>query len=303
MSVQVENLTKIYDTQKAVDSISFEARKGEVLGFLGPNGAGKTTTMKVITCFIPQTSGKVNVCGHDVEEAPMEVRKHIGYLPEHNPLYKDMYVKEYLSFVAGLHNVKGVKNRVKEMIERTGLEREQKKIIGTLSKGYRQRVGLAQAMIHDPEVLILDEPTSGLDPNQLAEIRQLIKAIGQEKTVIFSTHIMQEVQALCDRVVIINKGQMVANDPIESLQARITGENVVTVEFTKEVNTTALKQIKGVKEVTKLDDQKYQLSSAIDTDVREAIFQFAVKNGHVLLEMHRESFSVEDIFQTLTKSN
>jgi ABC-2 type transport system ATP-binding protein len=207
MSVKVNELTKIYGTQKAVDQVSFEAKKGEVLGFLGPNGAGKTTTMKVITCFIPQTSGEVTVCGFDVEKESMEVRKRIGYLPEHNPLYKEMYVKEYLRFIGGMHKIKNLNSRIDEMIQMTGLEREQHKLIGTLSKGYRQRVGLAQAMIHDPEVLILDEPTSGLDPNQMAEVRQLIKDIGQEKTVVFSTHIMQEVQKLCDRVIIINKGK------------------------------------------------------------------------------------------------
>ena len=196
MSVKVEGLTKIYGTQKAVNEATFQAEKGEVLGFLGPNGAGKTTTMKIITCFIPQTAGKVSVCGHDTQEEPMEVRAKIGYLPEHNPLYKDMYVREYLGFVAGLHHISNPKARIDEMIERTGLQLEQKKLIGALSKGYRQRVGLAQAMFHDPDVLILDEPTSGLDPNQLVDIRHLIKEIGKEKTVIFSTHIMQEVQAL-----------------------------------------------------------------------------------------------------------
>ncbi|MEM6726745.1 MAG: ATP-binding cassette domain-containing protein, partial [Bacteroidota bacterium] len=214
MSVQVKGLTKVYDTQKAIDKVSFKAQKGEVLGFLGPNGAGKTTTMKILTCFIPQSGGTASVCGYDTAESPMEVRERIGYLPEHNPLYLDMFVWEYLQFIASMHKLKNPKARISEMIEMTGLEREQHKPIGALSKGYRQRVGLAQAMIHDPEVLILDEPTSGLDPNQLVDIRNLIKTIGQEKTVIFSTHIMQEVQAICDRVLIINKGKLVANDPI-----------------------------------------------------------------------------------------
>jgi len=231
MSVKVEQLTKVYQTQRAVDEISFEAKKGEVLGFLGPNGAGKTTTMKIITCFIPQTDGNVNVCGYDTKTSPMEVRQRIGYLPENNPLYKDMYVKEYLSFVGGLHKVKNKKARVAEMIERVGLGREQHKLIGALSKGYRQRVGLAQAMLHDPDVLILDEPTSGLDPNQLVEIRKLIIDLGKEKTVIFSTHIMQEVQAICDRVLIINRGKVVANDPVEALADRISGSTIITVEF------------------------------------------------------------------------
>ena len=302
MSVKVEHLTKEYGEQKAVNNVSFEARKGEVLGFLGPNGAGKTTTMKVITCFIPQTKGKVNVCGFDVEKDTIEVRKRIGYLPEHNPVYKDMYVKEYLSFVAGLHKVKNVKKRVAEMIEMTGLEREQRKLIGTLSKGYRQRVGLAQAMLHDPEVLILDEPTSGLDPNQLAEIRSLIKQLGKEKTLIFSTHIMQEVQALCDRVLIINKGKIVANDEISRLQARVKGESVVTVEFKEGIKEKQLSGINHVKRVTSVGGKKWQLATPIDRDIRADIFHFAVANKLTLLEMHQELFSVEDVFQQLTKN-
>lgn len=303
MSVVVENLSKIYGEQKAVNQVSFEAKKGEVLGFLGPNGAGKTTTMKIITCFIPQTQGKVNVCGFDVEQDTIEVRKRIGYLPEHNPVYKDMYVKEYLSFVAGLHKVKNIKRRVDEMIELTGLEREQRKLIGTLSKGYRQRVGLAQAMLHDPEVLILDEPTSGLDPNQLAEIRSLIKQLGQEKTLIFSTHIMQEVQALCDRVLIINKGKIVANDEISKLQARVKGESVITVEFKEGLKDKQLKALNHVTRITDLGNKKWQIATPMDRDIRADIFKFAVNNQLTLLEMHKEVYSVEDVFQQLTKNN
>jgi ABC-2 type transport system ATP-binding protein len=221
MSVKVESLTKVYGTQRAVDNISFEVSPGEVLGFLGPNGAGKSTTMKVISCFIPQTSGKVTVCGHDVNENPIEVRQKIGYLPEANPLYEDMYIREFLNFVAGLHKLANKKERVEAMIEMTGLGLEQHKQIGTLSKGYRQRVGLAQAMIHDPEVLILDEPTSGLDPNQLEEIRELIRNMGKEKTVIFSSHILQEVTAISSRVVIINQGQLKADDTIANLKTTL----------------------------------------------------------------------------------
>ena len=261
MSVEVKNLTKIYGEQRAVNDISFTAKKGEVLGFLGPNGAGKTTTMKIITCFIPQTEGDVTVSGYDVVENPIEVRRHIGYLPEHNPLYKDMYVKEYLSFIGGMHKIANKKQRVDEMIDMTGLGREQHKLIGALSKGYRQRVGLAQAMLHNPDVLILDEPTSGLDPNQLVEIRSLIKQIGEEKTVIFSTHIMQEVQALCDRVVIINKGDLVANDSIDTLTNRVTGERIVTVEFIEKANKSSLSKIDGVTRVEKLSDNKWKLAS------------------------------------------
>lgn len=301
MSVEVKNLTKIYGEQRAVNDISFTAKKGEVLGFLGPNGAGKTTTMKIITCFIPQTEGDVTVSGYDVVENPIEVRRHIGYLPEHNPLYKDMYVKEYLSFIAGMHKIKNKRQRVGEMIDMTGLGREQNKLIGALSKGYRQRVGLAQAMLHNPDVLILDEPTSGLDPNQLVEIRSLIKQIGEEKTVIFSTHIMQEVQALCDRVVIINKGDLVANDSIDTLTNRVTGERIVTIEFVEKVNKSSLNKIKGVTRVEKLTDNKWKLASDLKTDIRPMAFHFAVAEKLTLIEMSQETVSIENIFQQLTK--
>lgn len=301
MSVSVKGLTKIYGEQKAIDKINFEAKQGEILGFLGPNGAGKTTTMKILTSFIPPSSGLATVCGFDVTQNEMEARKRIGYLPEHNPLYKDMYVKEYLRFIAGLHKIKNINKRVDEMIEQTGLQREQKKLIGALSKGYRQRVGLAQAMIHDPEVLILDEPTTGLDPNQLAEIRALIKKTGENKTVIFSTHIMQEVQALCDRVLIINKGKLVANDTIDELQSRITGETVITVEFNQQTSKEKLKSIKGVKKVTADGEKRWKLSTTLDADHRTDVFNFAVKEKLTLLEMHKEDMSVEDIFRQLTK--
>ncbi|MFK7810254.1 MAG: gliding motility-associated ABC transporter ATP-binding subunit GldA [Saprospiraceae bacterium] len=300
MSVKVENLTKIYGTQRAVDNISFEAKKGQVLGFLGPNGAGKTTTMKIITCFIPQSEGNVTVSGEDVTQNPIAVRRAIGYLPEHNPLYKDMYVKEYLQFVAGLYKLSNKRSRVADMIERTGLGLEQNKLIGALSKGYRQRVGLAQAMLHDPEVLILDEPTSGLDPNQLVEIRALIKSFGQEKTVIFSTHIMQEVQALCDRVLIINRGKLVADDPIENLQQLVKGESVVTVEFQQSISAAKLEQIPGVRTVNAQGHNQWKLTGAAETDIRPAIFNFAVRENLVLLAMNKNVFSVEDVFQQLT---
>lgn len=304
MSVVVEQLTKTYGSQHAIDELTFEVKKGEILGFLGPNGAGKTTTMKILTSYIPQTSGKALVCGYDVAADDKETRKRIGYLPEHNPLYKEMYVKEYLQFVARLHpGVKAKKKRVAEMIEQTGLEREQHKRIGMLSKGYRQRVGLAQAMLHDPDVLILDEPTSGLDPNQLVEIRQLIKQLGEKKTVIFSTHIMQEVQAICDRVVIINKGQLVADDSIDDLQKRIAGAKTITVEFKEKVAAKDLRQINQLSEVKELGRKKWQLTSNSEQDVREAIFKFAIQNNLTLLEMHQELHSIEDIFQQLTKTN
>lgn len=298
MSVAVNKLTKIFGAQKAVNEISFEVNQGEILGFLGPNGAGKTTTMKMLTCFLPQTSGEATVCGFDVTKNPMDVRQKIGYLPEHNPLYKEMYVREYLEFVGRLHGIKKLSNRVGEMIELTGLQREQKKRIAALSKGYRQRVGLAQAMIHNPEVLILDEPTSGLDPNQLVEIRNLIKSMGEEKTVIFSTHIMQEVQAICDRVLIINKGNLVANDTIEQLQQKVSGKKVILVTFDKVVSPEQVEKIKGIEEVVSRSSKTMEIISKVD--VRGEIFDFAVKNELKLLELTPVVSTVEDVFQQLT---
>ncbi len=303
MSVIVDRLSKIYGEQKAVDEISFKAEPGRILGFLGPNGAGKSTTMKIITCFIPASSGNVSVCGFDTNTDSMEVRKRIGYLPEHNPLYLEMYVKEYLAFVAGLHDIKNPSDRIKEMISLTGLEKEQHKKIGQLSKGYRQRVGLAQAMIHNPEVLILDEPTSGLDPNQLTEIRNLIKKIGKEKTVILSTHIMQEVEAICDQVVIINKGKIVANDDTKNLQAHVMGEYVFRVEFDKTVEQNKLESITGVKKANKVSSTVWLLSANNDEAVRTSIFEFAVKNHLVMLSIQKEEEKLEDVFRRLTKKN
>lgn len=300
MSVEVKNLTKVYGTQTAVNQLSFSANKGEVLGFLGPNGAGKTTTMKILTCFIPQTSGVASVCGFDVEKNPLEVRRQIGYLPEHNPLYKDMYVKEYLDFVANVYKLGNRRTKVADMIAQTGLGQEQNKRIGELSKGYRQRVGLAQAMIHDPSVLILDEPTSGLDPNQLVEIRQLIRNLGREKTVIFSTHIMQEVQAICDRVIIINRGVKVADDHIEQLKAKMEGETILTVAFAQSVSELKLQKIKYVKRVKSLGNNTFQLIAAADKDIRADISKFVADNQLTLLEMKREIASMEDVFQKLT---
>jgi len=300
MSVTVEGLTKIYGEQKAVDQISFQAKAGEVLGFLGPNGAGKTTTMKIVTTFIPQDSGTATVCGFDVSKQPMEARRCIGYLPEHNPLYKDMYVKEYLGFVARLHRLKSARQRVEEMIEITGLEQERHKLIGALSKGYRQRVGLAQAMLHGPEVLILDEPTSGLDPNQLADIRKLIRELGQQKTVIFSTHIMQEVKAICDRVLIISRGKIVANDSIEGLQRRIAAESVITVEFQAPPPAKALSAIPHLKELRELGKNRFQFISGPEADLRPAIFDFAVAHHIKLLEMRKEAYEIDEVFQKLT---
>lgn len=302
MSVIVEALVKNYGAQRALDSISFEARPGEVLGFLGPNGAGKTTTMKILTGYLPANSGRAMVCGYDVAVSPLEVRRQLGYLPEHNPLYKDMYVREFLAFAARLHHIGQASRRIAEVVEQTGLGREAHKPISALSKGYRQRVGLAQALLHDPVVLILDEPTTGLDPNQLLEIRQLIRELGKEKTLIFSTHIMQEVQAVCDRVVIINQGKIVADDPIEQLQSRLQGEVCVTAEWTTPVAAPLLQKIPGVQRVQAQQGQRVQVFAKKGTDLRPALFQFSVEQKLVLIELHQESTSVEQAFQELTQS-
>src|SRR6185437_4492377 len=237
MSISVESLTKVYGAQKAIDGISFSAKPG-VLGFLGPNGAGKSTTMKILTCFIPQTSGKASVCGFDVEKDPLAVKRQIGYLPESNPLYQDMYVKESLAFIASVHKMQSPQKRIAEIIEQTGLAPEQHKKIGQLSKGYRQRVGLAQAILHNPDVLILDEPTSGLDPHQIIETRDLIKGLSGDHTIILSTHILPEVEATCQRVMIINRGKLVAQDTMENLSSRLHGAETVAVEVLSRDGTT-----------------------------------------------------------------
>jgi ABC-2 type transport system ATP-binding protein len=303
MSIHVKNITKTYGEQKALDDVSFEVDSGQVVGFLGPNGAGKSTMMKIITCFVPQTSGSVSVCGFDITEQSLEVRKKVGYLPEHNPLYPEMYVKEYLDFVAGVYKMNGNrKNRISEMVELTGLQVEQKKKIGALSKGYRQRVGLAQAMIHNPEVLILDEPTSGLDPNQLVEIRELIKNIGKEKTVMLSTHIMQEVEAICDRVIIINKGKIVANETTEVIQQKSGGENIVIAEFDRDVSRLDISCIPGVKRVMLVKGNTWKIYSATQQDIRPAIFKFAVDNKLMVLSLQKEEQTLEEVFHQLTRT-
>jgi ABC-2 type transport system ATP-binding protein len=301
MSVKVNHLVKIYDVQRAVDDVTFEAHKGEVLGFLGPNGAGKTTTMKIITGYLPQSGGSVEVCGFNVEKQSLEARAKVGYLPEHNPLYKDMYVREYLEFTAGMNRTPNARKQVDAMIERTGLSSHCRKHIGELSKGYRQRVGLAQAMLHDPEVLILDEPTSGLDPNQIVEIRQLIKDLGKEKTVILSTHILAEVEAVCDRAIIINKGKLVADAPIETLKQQFAGQSIVTVEFAGPVDRQLILSIPQVQSVKDLGKGRWELRSAAGNDIRAEVFRFAVQKNLTLLELHKSVFSVEEVFQQLTK--
>ena len=302
MSLRLKNLTKIYGAQKAVNDISFEIEKGEIVGFLGPNGAGKSTTMKIATCYLPPTSGEVWVGGFNVVDRPMEVKQITGYLPEHNPLYLDLYVHEYLGFVGKLYGLRGqrLNDRVKEIIDLCGLGPEQNKKIEALSKGYRQRVGLAQALIHDPEILILDEPTSGLDPNQLVEIRKLIKTISQQKTVVFSTHIMQEVQALCDRVIVINKGEIVADDKLERILQTQGNTVVIVVQFEGDVNLDQLKLLPGVREVEALEDFKYKVLSEGNIDLRPEIFRFAANNNLSLIGLKQQENSLENIFRDLT---
>lgn len=301
MSLQVNHLSKVYGQQKAVDDISFTINKGEIVGFLGPNGAGKSTTMKIATGFIPATSGEILVDGLNVAEQPMRVKKIIGYLPEHNPLYLDMYVHEYLGFIGKVYQIpfSQLKSRIQEMISLCGLEVEQNKLIGSLSKGYRQRVGLAQALIHNPPVLILDEPTTGLDPNQIVEIRKLIRQISQNKTVIFSTHIMQEVQALCDRAIIINKGKIVADDSLKNLMDNTKNQPVIIVEFKEPIAETDLSALSGVEKVIKKGNQ-YHIHTKIHTDVRPALIQFASQKNISLISLRQEENSMEEIFRSLT---
>ncbi|MBP9153132.1 MAG: gliding motility-associated ABC transporter ATP-binding subunit GldA [Flavobacteriales bacterium] len=298
MSIEVTNVSKLYGTQKALDDVSFNVKKGEIVGFLGPNGAGKSTMMKIISCFLPQSSGSVKVCGHDVETDSMKVRSLVGYLPESNPLYYDMYIKEYLEFVCGIYALPNPKQQVERMIAVTGLELEQHKQIGQLSKGYKQRVGIAQALIHDPQVLILDEPTSGLDPNQLIGIRSLIKELGKEKTVLFSSHIMQEVEAVSDRIIIINKGKLVADQKVGTGSG--LKKQVVLVEFDSEIDVTKFKNISSVDSITKLNDGKYQFVGKQDADLRKDVSRKAQELDLLVLGMTVIDQKLEDVFQELT---
>ncbi len=303
MSVVVEQLTKVYGQQTAVDAISFEAERGQVMGFLGPNGAGKSTTMKMVTGYIPPTSGMATVAGISVIENSLEARQKIGYLPESNPLYFDMYVREFLELVASIHKLgKSGKSRIDDMIEMTGLTKERKKRIGQLSKGYKQRVGLAQAMLHDPEVLILDEPTSGLDPNQLVDIRRLIKEFGKDKTVILSTHIMQEVEAMCDRVIIINNGKLVANEGIANMKTLMNNKVSVHVGFEGNVSESFFKNIKGVISAEKSGNE-WLLQCDADAEVPAAIFNAVKASDHKLISLYEDKVAMEDVFQQLTRSN
>lgn len=303
MSIIVNHITKLFGEQRALDDVSFKIDAGEIVGLVGPNGAGKSTMMKIITCYLPQTSGNVSVCGFDVVEQSIEVRKKVGYLPEHNPLYLDMYVKEYLEFIAGIHKLgKKTKERVGEMIDITGLEVERKKKIGALSKGYRQRVGLAQALIHEPEVLILDEPTSGLDPNQIIDIRNLIKEIGKAKTVLFSTHIMQEVEAVCDKVIVIDKGKIVANKTTVEMHRLHDDHIIISVEFDAPVSRAMLKEINGVVDAEQIKGNLWNVKAVREKDVRPELFKFAVKNKLTVLSMKEEEQSIEETFHKLTKN-
>jgi ABC-2 type transport system ATP-binding protein len=300
MSLEVLNLVKVYGAQRAVDDISFSVKEGEIVGFLGPNGAGKSTTMKIATGYLAATSGSVTVSGLNVAEEATAAKRIIGYLPEHNPLYLDMYVHEYLGFVGKVFGMGGkdLKSRVAEMINLCGLTREQNKLISSLSKGYRQRVGLAQALLHNPQVLILDEPTSGLDPNQILEIRKLIKEVSRDKTVILSTHIMQEVQALCDRVVVINRGKIVADDILKNL----TGSTLswIEVEFKENISVEELMQVAGVARVERIGNS-FKIFSEANTDVRPELVRLATEKNLTLLGLRQQENSLEEIFRSLTE--
>lgn len=302
MSIVVQGVTKLYGQQKALDDVSFEVRTGEIVAFLGPNGAGKTTMMRIITGFIPATSGKVFVNGKEASENNNEIKRSIGYLPENNPLYPEMFVREYLGFVASMYKTGGrVNKQVDRIIDITGLAPEQKKRIGSLSKGYRQRVGLAQALIHNPDVLILDEATSGLDPNQIIEIRNLIRDAGKEKTVLLSTHIMQEVEAICDRIIIIDKGLIVADDTKSGIHSRIKrNRQIISVEFDRDPAETDLKNVRNVSAVSRLRPGVWHIESDSGEDIRPALFEYAVSSKLTVLSLKKEESNLEEIFRQLT---
>ena len=303
MSITVSNLTKTYGDQKAVNNSSFAISKGEIVGFLGPNGAGKSTTMKIITGYIEADGGSAAVCGETVSTNSLNTKKKIGYLPEANPLYFDMYVREYLEFIAGVHGIANKKEKIEAAIETVKLKLEANKKIGQLSKGYKQRVGIAAALIHDPEVLILDEPTSGLDPNQIIEIREVIKNLGKNKTVMFSSHILQEVEAMCDRVIIINRGNIVADDLLSNLQKANAGQQQVNIEFKEAVNIGELQSLQDVIKVTQLSGSNFQLSTHNPEIVRKQLLELSLKNNLNIVSLQSENNSLEDIFRQLTSAN
>lgn len=301
MSIEVKNLVKIYGEQKAVNNISFKVNKGEIVGFLGPNGAGKSTTMKMITGYLQPSDGDALVCDVNVKADPLHTKQKIGYLPESNSLYYEMYVKEYLEFIAEVHKVENKKEKISQVIQQVGLTPEAHKKIGQLSKGYKQRVGLAAALIHDPEVLILDEPTSGLDPNQIVEIRNVIKELGKNKTVLFSSHIMQEVQAICDRVIIINKGTIVADDKLSKLQQSSTSSKVL-VQFKEALETEWLQRLAAAKTVLKLDTYNWEVESDNEEALRKQILAMAVENNLNIVSLQSGNKSLEDVFRNLTQN-
>jgi ABC-2 type transport system ATP-binding protein len=300
MSITVNNLTKIYGTQKAVNGISFTVGKGEIVGFLGPNGAGKSTTMKIITGYITADGGSAVVCGIPVTESSTDAKTKIGYLPEANPLYYDMYVREYLEFVGSVHNVTALQQKIEAVIDTVKLKLEAGKKIGQLSKGYKQRVGLAAALLHNPEVLILDEPTSGLDPNQIVEIREVIKELGKDKTVLFSSHIMQEVEAICDRVIIINRGNIVADDTLSNLQRLQKGQQLVKVAFKENVDAEIFRALSGVEKVINAQHSMFTIQCANAETVKKQILQLAIDKGLNIVSLQTENQSLEDVFRSLT---
>ncbi len=300
-SLQVSNLLKTYGAQKAVNNISFAINKGEIVGFLGPNGAGKSTTMKIITGYLTPDAGSALVCGINVQQNPLEAKKKIGYLPEANPLYYEMYVREYISFVAGIHKVPNSSQAVNNAVEITGLTAESRKKIGQLSKGYKQRVGLAASLVHNPEVLILDEPTSGLDPNQVIEIRNLIKAQGKDKTVLFSSHILQEVQAICDRVIIINKGELVADDSLQHLQ-QAARANIISISFKTPVNSSLLESLPAVVSAVRQSELDWQLTTRNIDDARKQLLGLTVNNNLDIVSLGTKDDNLEEIFRQLTQA-
>ena len=300
MSIQVTNLTKNYGTQKAVNNISFTIGKGEIVGFLGPNGAGKSTTMKMITGYLAADGGSAAICNEAVDTERLSIKKKIGYLPEANPLYADMFVREYLEFIAGIHQIEAPQNKIEQTIARVGLSLEANKKISQLSKGYKQRVGLAAALIHDPEVLILDEPTAGLDPNQIIEIRELIKTFGKDKTVLFSSHILQEVQAICDRVIIINRGVIVADDSLSNLQKSTNGQQTILINFKENIAFELLGQLKDISKIEAVENNGFKLFTTNAESVRKQLLELSLKNNLNIVSLQSESNRLEEIFRTLT---
>jgi ABC-2 type transport system ATP-binding protein len=304
MSIEVSNLTKLYGEQKAIDNISFTINKGEIVGFLGPNGAGKSTTMKIITGYLQPDEGEAIVNGIPVKKQPLQAKASIGYLPEANPLYYDQYVREYLDFVADVHGVpaKLKKDRIESVIQTVGLTLESKKKVGQLSKGYKQRVGLAAALIHDPEVLILDEPTTGLDPNQIIEIREVIKSLGQNKTVLFSSHILQEVEAICDRVIIINRGKLVANDKLSNLRQQVNNNNLLKVAFKEPLEAAWLERLNNVQSVNKINTYEWELVCTDASEAKRQLLELSLQHNLNIISLQSGGQSLEDVFRSLTNT-